>query len=98
MQKKTVVLGVTGGIAAYKACELVRDLTRQDIDVYVIMTRNATEFVTPLTFETLSGHQVVSDMFVREQSFEVEHIALAKRADILIVAPATAKNRLDAAA
>ena len=88
--KKCVVLGVTGGIAAYKACELLRLLQKQGMDVYVVMTKNACRFVTPLTFETLSGHPVAVDTFDRPATWEVEHIALAKRADIFLIAPATA--------
>ena len=87
---KSVVLGVTGGIAAYKACEVVSRLRKMGADVYVIMTKNATAFVTPLTFETLSNHPVVTDTFARPETWEVEHIALAKRADVFAVAPATA--------
>ena len=87
---KSVVLGVTGGIAAYKACEVVSRLRKMGADVYVIMTKNATEFVTPLTFETLSNHPVVTDTFARPETWEVEHIALAKRADVFAIAPATA--------
>ena len=88
--KKCVVLGVTGGIAAYKACEILRLLQKQGIDVYVVMTRNACSFVAPLTFETLSGHPVAVDTFERPATWEVEHIALAKRADLFLIAPATA--------
>ena len=88
--KKCVVLGVTGGIAAYKACEILRLLQKQGIDVFVVMTKNACQFVTPLTFETLSGHPVATDTFVRPATWEVEHIALAKRADLFLIAPATA--------
>lgn len=88
--KKCVVLGVTGGIAAYKACEILRLLQKQGIDVYVVMTKNACQFVAPLTFETLSGHPVAVDTFVRPATWEVEHIALAKRADLFLIAPATA--------
>lgn len=88
--KKCVVLGVTGGIAAYKACELLRLLQRQGMDVFVVMTKNACRFVSPLTFETLSGHPVAVDTFDRPQTWEVEHIALAKRADLFLIAPATA--------
>ena len=89
-RKKCVVLGVTGGIAAYKACEILRLLQKQGIDVYVVMTKNACQFVAPLTFETLSGHPVATDTFVRPATWEVEHIALAKRADLFLIAPATA--------
>ena len=88
--KKCVVLGVTGSIAAYKAAELVSRLKKRDIDVRVIMTEAATKFVAPLTFETLSLNPAVTDMFSRETPWEVEHIALAKRADVFVVAPASA--------
>lgn len=87
---KTVVLGVTGGIAAYKACELTSRLRKAGAQVYVVMTKNACEFVVPLTFETLSNHPVVTDTFARPEKWEVEHVALAKRADVFVIAPATA--------
>lgn len=87
---KNVVLGVTGGIAAYKACELTSRLRKAGAQVYVIMTKHACEFVAPLTFETLSNHPVVTDTFARPETWEVEHIALAKRADVFVIAPATA--------
>ena len=90
MKKPCVVLGVTGGIAVYKACELLRLLQKRGIDVFVVMTQNARRFVAPLTFETLSGHPVAVDTFDRPQTWEVEHIALAKRADLFLIAPATA--------
>ncbi len=90
LEGKSVVLGVTGGIAAYKACEVVSRLRKMGADVYVIMTKNATAFVQPLTFETLSNHPVVTDTFARPETWEVEHIALAKRADVFVIAPATA--------
>ena len=81
---------MTGGIAVYKACELLRLLQKRGIDVFVVMTQNACRFVAPLTFETLSGHPVAVDTFDRPQTWEVEHIALAKRADLFLIAPATA--------
>lgn len=90
LKKPCVVLGVTGGIAVYKACELLRLLQKRGIDVFVVMTQNACRFVAPLTFETLSGHPVAVDTFDRPQTWEVEHIALAKRADLFLLAPATA--------
>ena len=89
-KKPCIVLGVTGGIAVYKACELLRLLQKRGIDVFVVMTQNACHFVAPLTFETLSGHPVAVDTFDRPQTWEVEHIALAKRADLFMIAPATA--------
>ena len=85
---KCVVLGVTGGIAAYKACEIVRGLKKLGADVRVVMTEHAKQFVAPLTFETLSGNQVYSDNF--ERAWEIGHISLAKYANLMIVAPATA--------
>jgi phosphopantothenoylcysteine decarboxylase/phosphopantothenate--cysteine ligase len=83
-----VALGVSGGIAAYKACELTSLLRKAGAQVRVIMTRSAREFVSPMTFETLSGNRAATDMF--DRAWEIEHIALAKWADILVVAPATA--------
>ena len=87
---KTVVLGISGGIAAYKACEIVSRLRKKDIQVHVIMTKNACEFVQPLTLQTLSLNPVAVDTFQNPQTWEVEHIALAKKADVFLVAPATA--------
>ena len=85
-----VVLGVTGGIAAYKACELLRLLQKGGAEVQVIMTKNACEFVSPLTFETLSGFPAVTDTFNRPERWSVEHVAMAKWADLFVIAPATA--------
>lgn len=90
LKGKNVVLGVTGGIAAYKAVEVVSRLKKLGANVDVVMTKNATEFVTPLTFETLSSRPVTVETFVRPESWEVEHVALAKKADLMLVAPATA--------
>lgn len=87
---KEIVLGVTGGIAAYKAVELLRLLTKAGASVHVVMTGSATEFVTPLTFQTLSMNPVVTDLFNLISEREIGHIALADRADLLIIAPATA--------
>lgn len=85
-----VLLGVSGGIACYKACEIVSRLKKLNAGVDVVMTAHATEFVAPLTFETLSNRPVVSNMFDRKKEWEVEHISLAKKADLCIIAPATA--------
>ncbi len=85
-----VLVGVTGGIACYKSCEIVSRLRKLGANVDVIMTKNATEFVAPLTFETLSARPVVTSTFDRDRKWEVEHIALAKKADICVIAPATA--------
>ncbi|MBO2517885.1 MAG: bifunctional 4'-phosphopantothenoylcysteine decarboxylase/phosphopantothenoylcysteine synthetase, partial [Clostridiales bacterium] len=87
---KHIVLGITGGIAAYKSCELVSRLKKAGACVKVIMTQHACEFVDPQTFETLSGNPVCTDMFKREQPWEVEHISLAAEADLFVIAPATA--------
>ena len=90
LQGKTVVLGVTGGIAAYKAAALASALVKQHAAVEVIMTQNATQFITPLTFEQLTGRRTMVDTFDRNFSHSVEHISLAHRADLMIIAPATA--------
>lgn len=87
---KHVVMGVTGGIAAYKACEVVSRLKKRHAEVDVIMTENATKLVAPLTFETLSGRPVCVDTFARTDSWDVKHISLAQKADLMLVAPATA--------
>ena len=87
---KTIILGVTGSIAAYKAANLASLLKKQHADVHVIMTENATQFVGPVTFETLTGNKCLTDTFDRSHPFEVEHVELAKRADLALVAPATA--------
>lgn len=88
--KRCVCIGVSGGIAAYKALDIVSALRKKDIDVRVIMTESATKFVTPLTFQSLSQNMVTTDMFAEPKAFEIQHISLAKRADIFLVAPATA--------
>lgn len=87
---KNVVLGVSGGIAVYKACEIVSRLKKLGASVDVIMTDNAREFVTPLTFQTLAKSAVVTNAFEPVKEFDINHISLAKKADILVVAPATA--------
>ena len=90
LKGKTVVLGVTGSIAAYKIANLASMLVKLHADVNVIMTRNATNFINPITFETLTGNKCLIDTFDRNFQFNVEHVALAKRADIFLVAPASA--------
>lgn len=87
---KNVIVGVTGGIAAYKACELVRGLVKEDASVQVVMTKNATEFITPLTLQTLSGKKVAISTFDLDWESEIGHITLADNADLIVVAPATA--------
>lgn len=90
LQNKTLILGVTGGIAAYKAVELLRLLVKSGAEVHVIMTKGATEFVAPLTFQTLSGNPVHLDLFNLISEQEIGHISLADRADLFVIAPATA--------
>ncbi|MCR5319694.1 MAG: bifunctional phosphopantothenoylcysteine decarboxylase/phosphopantothenate--cysteine ligase CoaBC [Lachnospiraceae bacterium] len=90
LKGKNVLLGVTGGIAAYKTADLASKLIKQHANVDVIMTKNATEFITPLTFESLTHTKCVTDTFDRNHPWEVEHIALADKADVLVIAPATA--------
>lgn len=90
LQGKTIVIGVTGGIAAYKTVELVRFLIQEGASVHVVMTRNAQEFVTPLTFQTLSKNRVITDMFELSTEVDVKHISLARKADLILIAPATA--------
>ena len=90
LKGKTVILGVTGSIAAYKAANLASMLKKQHADVQVIMTKNATQFMNPITFESLTGNKCLVDTFDRNFQFQVEHVALAKRADLAIIAPATA--------
>jgi phosphopantothenoylcysteine decarboxylase/phosphopantothenate--cysteine ligase len=90
LQGKCVVLGVTGGIAAYKAAELLRLLVKAGAEAHVIMTRNAQEFIAPLTFQTLSGQQVHTELFNLIQEQQIGHISLADRADLVLIAPATA--------
>src|ERR1700757_1610259 len=87
---KTVVLGVSGGIAAYKAAELVRGLTGRGAKVKVMMTRNAQEFITPLTLQTLSGNPVATETFSLTQESQIGHIRLADTADLIVIAPASA--------
>ena len=87
---KTILVGVCGGIAAYKTCALVSKLVQTGAPVHVMMTKNATEFVAPLTFETLSHNRVTVDTFDRSFVYEVEHVSLAKKADAVVIAPATA--------
>ena len=90
LKGKTVVIGVSGGIAVYKACDIVSRLKKLNANVHVIMTKSAAEFVTPLTFQSLSQNYVVSDMFEEPKTWDVEHISLAKKADVFLIAPATA--------
>ena len=90
LKGKEIVLGVSGGIAVYKAAELTRLLVKEGANVNVIMTKNAQEFVTPLTFQTLSGNPVPAELFDLSRRSEVKHVSLAEKSDLLIIAPATA--------
>lgn len=90
IENKNIILGVTGGIAAYKSCELVRSLVKKDASVQVVMTKNAAEFITPLTLQTLSGNKVAINTFDLEWESEIGHITLADSADLIVVVPATA--------
>ncbi len=90
LKGKTVVLGVTGSIAAYKMANVASMLVKMEADVHVIMTQNATQFITPVTFETLTGNKCMVDTFDRNFQFHVAHISIAKKADILLIAPASA--------
>lgn len=87
---KCVVIGVTGGIAVYKALDVISALRKKDIEVHVIMTESATKFVNPLTFQSISQNMVVTDMFAEPKAWEIQHISLAQKADLMLIAPATA--------
>lgn len=90
LENKTVILGVTGSIAAYKIANLASSLVKKGANVHVIMTKNATNFINPITFETLTGNKCLIDTFDRNFEFSVEHVSLAKQADVFLVAPASA--------
>jgi len=90
LSSTTIIVGVTGGIAAYKACDVVSKLKKLNANIHVIMTESACEFVQPMTFQTLSNNFVINDMFKEPKTWEVEHIELAKRADAFLIVPATA--------
>ena len=90
MQDKCVVLGVTGGIAVYKALDIASGLRKKNVSVNVIMTKSATEFVSPLTFQSISQNMVTVDMFAEPKAWEIQHISLAQKADLMLIAPATA--------
>jgi phosphopantothenoylcysteine decarboxylase/phosphopantothenate--cysteine ligase len=90
LKNKEIILGVCGGIAAYKTVELLRDMTKRGANVHVVMTQNAQQFVTPLTFQTLSGNPVLSDMFRLLEGSKIGHVTLADIADLMVIAPATA--------
>ena len=90
LENKTILLGITGGIASYKMANVASYLRKCKADCHVIMTENATRFISPLTFETLTGNRVITDTFDRNFEFDVKHVSLAKKADMVLVAPCTA--------
>jgi len=90
MKKKTIILGITGGIAAYKSCDLINSLRRKSHEVICVITDEAEQFITPLTLETLSGNKVYKDMFALPEKRDVVHVSLAQKADIIVICPATA--------
>ena len=90
LEGKTILLGVTGSIAAYKIAYLASALRKQHADVHVLMTRNSTNFINPITFETLTGNKCLVDTFDRNFQFQVEHVSIAKKADVVMIAPASA--------
>ncbi|MDD2498612.1 MAG: bifunctional phosphopantothenoylcysteine decarboxylase/phosphopantothenate--cysteine ligase CoaBC, partial [Desulfitobacteriaceae bacterium] len=90
LRRKVIAVGITGGIAAYKVAELVSRLTKKGYEVHVIMTASAQKFITPLTFRTLSGNPVITDMFDPSPLWNVQHVSLAEKADAFVVVPATA--------
>ena len=92
LKDKNIVLGITGGIAAYKAADLASKLTQAGARVDTVMTEAATQFITPLTLRTVTGRPVVTDLFDLESEYHVEHIALAEQADLVAVVPATANT------
>ena len=90
LKGKTIVLGITGGIAAYKMPNVAHALAKAGANVHVLMTKNATEFITPLVFETLTNNRCIVDTFDRNFQYDVAHVSLANAADLMLIAPATA--------
>ena len=90
LKNKNIILGISGSIAAYKSCEIIRLLIKEKANVIPVMTKNAAEFITPLTIQTLSKNKVYIDMFAANFNWEIEHVSIAKKADLLLIAPATA--------
>ena len=90
LKGKTVIIGISGSIAAYKMADVVSTLVKNGCEVYVLMTKNATEFINPITFETLTSHKCLIDTFDRNFNYNIEHVALADKADVFLAAPATA--------
>ncbi|SMB93363.1 Phosphopantothenate-cysteine ligase [Desulfonispora thiosulfatigenes DSM 11270] len=90
LKDKNIVIGITGGIAAYKSCEIISLMKKSGANIHCVMTKEAMQFITPLTLRTLSGNEVITDLFSESKNWNVEHISLAKMADVFLVAPATA--------
>ena len=90
MKKGMIVLGITGSIAAYRACDIISGLRKEDIDVQAVLTKEAAEFITPLSIQTLSCNKVITDMFALPQEWDPVHTSLADKADLILIAPATA--------
>jgi len=90
LKNKNIILGISGSIAAYKSCEIIRLLIKEKANVIPVMTKNAAEFITPLTIQTLSKNKVYIDMFAANFNWEIEHVSISKKADLLLIAPATA--------
>jgi len=90
MKNKNIVIGITGSIAAYKSAELIRLFVKEKTNVIPVMTKNACRFITPLTIQTLSNNKVYCDMFETDSDWEIEHVSIAEKADIFLIAPATA--------
>lgn len=90
MTKKNIVLGITGSIAAYKACDLITHLSKKNLNIICVMTKEAESFITALTLETLSGNKVYTDMFALPDKREIAHVSLGEKADLIVICPATA--------
>ena len=90
LKNKCILIGVTGGIASYKSASLVSMLKKLGAEVHIIMTKNATEFISPLVFETLSNNKCIVDTFEEKSNYNINHISIAKKADLILIAPATA--------
>lgn len=89
LKNKNIILGICGGIAAYKSCDILRSLVKLNVNVECILTKNGSKFITPLTLQTLSKNKVQTDMFKIPDDWEINHISLAKKADIIVIVPAT---------
>ena len=90
LKAKNIIIGITGGIAAYKACDLIRALIKEGANTECVLTKNGAEFITPLTLQTLSKNKVWTNMFDTNGTWDIDHISLAKKADVIVIAPASA--------